>query len=306
MTSPDLPTPTDRTGGRSPVAVRRETDVGRPAPAYLPTVYRPSRWAWLLVLLVGVGLFLAVLRTLQATDNPNLVPALIVLGAAVVPGSFVAFVASRRLALDVSGGIIGLMALLGGVIGIVIAGTLEYDAAQRLGTASIVFVGIIEEAAKLAVPLGVVLLVRNRWREPVDGLVIGVATGAGFAALETMGYAFVELVRSGGQLGPVIGILVLRGLLSPAAHLAWTGLTVSALWWARWRDWRVRSVVLLVVAYLVAVVLHTLWDLSGGLLGNAIVAVVSLLLLFVVAHRLARHQSERAAVTGARPVQVAG
>jgi RsiW-degrading membrane proteinase PrsW (M82 family) len=45
----------------------------------------------------------------------------------------------------------------------------------------------------------------RRRREPSDGLVIGVACGAGFAALETMGYATFEPggtapARGSGQL----------------------------------------------------------------------------------------------------------
>lgn len=250
-----------------------------------------SRWAWVPVLVVGVGLFLAVLRTLQSTGNPNLVPALILLGAAVVPVAFVVFVSGRRMAFDVPFGVVALTAFVGGVVGVVAAGTWEYNAGQRYGTASIVFVGFLEEAAKLLVPVVVALAVRHRWREPADGLVIGVATGAGFAALETMGYAFVELIRSQGQLSSVISILLLRGLLSPAAHLAWTGLTVTALWWARWNGWRVRSVALFVVTYLVASVLHTLWDTSNGVRGDLVIAVISLGLLFVVAHRVGHHQA---------------
>ncbi len=251
-----------------------------------------SRWAWLVVLAVGTGLFLAVLRTLEATDNPNLVPALILVGAAVVPSAFVVFVSSRRMSFDVPGSVLALTALLGGVIGVVVAGNVEFDASRRLGTGAIVLVGVIEEAAKLVVPLGLVVLVRDRWRDPANGLVLGVASGAGFAALETMGYAFVQLVQSRGELGPVVGILVLRGLLSPAAHLAWTGLTVSALWWARWHQWRVRSVLLGVAGYLTAVVLHTLWDTRASLFGDAVVAAGSLAVLFVVSHRLGHHQHE--------------
>ena len=251
-----------------------------------------SRWAWLVVLGVGTGLFLLVLRTLEATDNPNLVPALILVGAAVVPSAFVVFVNSRRMSFDVPGSVLALTALLGGVIGVVVAGNLEFDANRRLGTGALLFVGVIEEAAKLVVPLGIVVLVRDRWRDPANGLVLGVASGAGFAALETMGYAFVQLVQSRGDLGPVVGILVLRGLLSPAAHLAWTGLTVSGLWWARWQGWRTRSVLLGVAGYLTAVVLHTLWDTRASLAGDAVVAAVSLAVLFVVSHRLGHHQHQ--------------
>ncbi len=63
-----------------------------------------------------------------------------------------------------------------------------------------------------------------------DGLVIGVAVGMGFAALETMGYAFVALIASRGDIGAVEQMLLLRGVLSPAGHMAWTGLACAALW----------------------------------------------------------------------------
>lgn len=43
-----------------------------------------KRWSWVVVLVVGLALFWAVLRTLVATGNPNLVPSLILLGAAVI------------------------------------------------------------------------------------------------------------------------------------------------------------------------------------------------------------------------------
>ena len=49
-----------------------------------------SRWSWLWLLVVGIVLFEAVRRALLDTQNPNLVPALLLLGAAVVPASFVA------------------------------------------------------------------------------------------------------------------------------------------------------------------------------------------------------------------------
>ncbi|HEY2206179.1 MAG TPA: PrsW family glutamic-type intramembrane protease [Pseudonocardia sp.] len=56
-------------------------------------------------------------------------------------------------------------------------------------------VGLIEENSKLLIPVGV-LLVLPRYRRRADGLLLGVAAGAGFAALETMGYAFGTLLSS--------------------------------------------------------------------------------------------------------------
>jgi RsiW-degrading membrane proteinase PrsW (M82 family) len=216
------------------------------------------RWAWLPTLLVGVGLFELVRRALVDTGNPNLLPALILLGAAVIPASFVAFVYGRSLAYDVSGLLLAFTALVGGVVGVVLAGVWEYHTLLRLGSLPTLAVGFAEETAKLIVPAAVLLFVG--YRRPANGLLLGVASGAGFAALETMGYAFVALIETRGDLGTVDGILLLRGLLSPAAHMAWTGLTAAALWEAAARRWQAGALLRFVLAYLLAVGLHTTWD----------------------------------------------
>jgi RsiW-degrading membrane proteinase PrsW (M82 family) len=243
------------------------------------------RWAWVGVLVVGFGLFEAVRQALLTTLNPNLVPALILLGAAVVPVAFVAFVAGRRLGFGVAGGAIGLTALVGGVVGVVTAGVLEYDTLHRLGMVPLLLVGLIEEAAKLIVPA--ILLLVLRPRHPADGLLLGVASGAGFAVLETMGYAFVVLVQSSGDLSAVDSVLYLRGVLSPAAHMAWTGITAAALWHAADERWRGRALGGFLGAFVLAAALHTAWDAVNSTILYAVLAVVSLVLLGWSAHRLA-------------------
>jgi RsiW-degrading membrane proteinase PrsW (M82 family) len=77
-------------------------------------------------------------------------------------------------------------ALFGGVIGTVVAGRWEFNALIQLGALPTIAIGIAEEIAKLTVP--VLLWLATPHRRPVDGLLFGVASGMGFAALETMGY----------------------------------------------------------------------------------------------------------------------
>ncbi|MFU8875431.1 PrsW family intramembrane metalloprotease [Micromonospora sp. SL4-19] len=216
------------------------------------------RWAWVAVLVVGVGLYLLVLEALAGTRNINFVPALILLGASIAPATFLTFAQGRSGRWRVPGSIVGLSAFLGGVLGVVTAGWLEYDALHRLGVLPMVFVGLIEETAKLVVPAGILLLWR-RHRSPGDGLVIGVASGAGFAALETMGYAFTALVGSQGNLGAVEQTLLIRGLTAPAAHLSWTGLTAGALFAVAAAP-GARRLVAFVLTFAAAVTLHACWD----------------------------------------------
>ena len=115
---------------------------------------------------------------------------------------------------------------------------------------------------------------------------MGVTTAAGFAALETMGYGFVSLLQSKGNLGVLDEVLLVRGLSSPAGHMSWTGLVCAVLWRERLKaghttlNWRVGG------AFLTAVILHALWDTFAGLrsanLGESLgVRVLSVLVALV-------------------------
>jgi len=247
------------------------------------------RRRWLQVLVSGLVLLFLVERTLVATSNPNYVPSVILLGAFLVPISFVTYLYERLPSWDVPLPALAVCFLWGGVLGTVVAGTLEYEVARALGLVPKLLIGLIEESAKLIVPL--IFYFVGRYRSEAAGIVLGVATAAGFAGLETMGYGFVSLLSSKGNLGVLDEVLLVRGLTSPAGHMAWTGLVCAVLWRERLKvghatlDWRVLG------AFLTAVVLHTLWDTFASLrsatlvefLGVAflslLVAVVSLVLL---------------------------
>ncbi|GAA4552788.1 hypothetical protein GCM10023175_47210 [Pseudonocardia xishanensis] len=137
---------------------------------------------------------------------------------------------------------------------------------------------------KLLVPVGVLVFTRYR-ANPVDGLLVGVAVGTGFAVLETLGYGFVALLASGGDLRTAEAVLLLRGVSSPAAHLAWSGVLAAALWHAHARRWRPRAVARLVAAYVLVVGLHALTDAVSGWVALVAAAAASMALLLWVTHR---------------------
>ena len=247
------------------------------------------RRRWLQMLLSGFVLLFLVERTLIATSNPNYAPSVILLGAFLVPITFVTYLYERLPSWDVSLPALAVCFLWGGVLGTVVAGTLEYDVARSLGFLPKLAIGLIEESAKLIVPLGFYFF--GRYRSEAAGIVLGVATAAGFASLETMGYGFVSLLQSKGNLGVLDEVLLVRSLSSPAGHMSWTGLVCAVLWRERLKaghatlNWRVLG------AFLMAVILHALWDTFAslrsatvvGLLGvgllSLLVALVSLVLL---------------------------
>jgi RsiW-degrading membrane proteinase PrsW (M82 family) len=247
------------------------------------------RRRWLQIFLSGLVLLFLVERTLVATSNPNYVPSVILLGAFLVPITFVTYLYERLPNWNVSMPALAVCFLWGGVLGTVVAGTLEYDVARALGFLPKLAIGLIEESAKLIVPLGFYFF--GRYRSEAAGIVLGVSTAAGFAALETMGYGFVSLLTSRGNLGVLDEVLLVRGLSSPAGHMSWTGLVCAVLWRERLKvghatlNWRV------VGAFLIAVVLHALWDTFASVrsasfvefLGvtflSVLVALISLVLL---------------------------
>jgi RsiW-degrading membrane proteinase PrsW (M82 family) len=247
------------------------------------------RRGWLRVFVGGLVLLFLVERTLVATSNPNFFPSVILLGAFLVPVTILAYLYETFADWEVPLPALAVCFLWGGALGTVIAGTLEYDLARSLGFLPKLLVGLIEESAKLVVPLAFYFL--GRYRSEAAGIVLGVATAAGFAGLETMGYGFVALLQSKANLSLLDEVLILRGLTSPAGHLAWTGLVAAVLWRERLRAGRPTVNGRVLVAFLTAVVLHALWDTFAGVkgtstagslvgwLGSLLVAAASLVLL---------------------------
>lgn len=244
---------------------------------------------WVAVLVVGAALYAAVLVALLGTGDILYVPSLLLLGAAVVPVAFITFVAGLRRGGGLSLAQVAVAAALGGVVGIVVAGSLEYEVARQFGSLPTWGIGLIEESAKLAVP-AVVLL----WRKPrpLDGVVLGVAVGSCFAVLETMGYALAALLQSGGNLDSVTQLLLVRSLTAPGGHAAWTGLACAALFAIpgsrqRWLGW------LRFLAVFAGVVwLHATWDNLANNRGYLVLGAVSFLLLMAATWWLHRDRPE--------------
>ncbi|HYZ36935.1 MAG TPA: PrsW family glutamic-type intramembrane protease [Pseudonocardiaceae bacterium] len=271
------------------------------ATAQYETATRPARarrWAWLPVLLVGIGLFIAVQQALVITGNPALVPSLLLLGALIIPVSFVVYIDGRNPAYDVPLSVLLSCALLGGVLGAALASVAEFDIMRRLGALPTVYIGLIEEGAKLLVPIAVLIFTRYR-ANPADGLLVGVAVGMGFAVLETLGYGFVTLLATGGDLTDAENQILLRGVLSPAGHAAWTGLAAAALWWAHTQRWRLRGLVAAVGTFLLVVALHAVWDAIHTWHTYLIIGALSFALLLHQTHRKVLRAPDRVDVSSA-------
>src|SRR5215212_4790267 len=253
------------------------------------------RRRWFQIFVSGLVLLFLVERTLVATGDPNYVPSAILLGAFLVPVTFTTYLYERLPNWDVPLPPLAICFIWGGVLGTVVAGTLEYDVMKSLGFVPKLSIGLIEECAKLIVPL--IFYFLGRFRSEAAGIVLGVATAAGFAGRETMGYGFVSLLQSKGNLGILDEVLLGRGLTSPAGHMVWTGLVCAVLWRERLKaghatvNWRVGG------AFATAVILHALWDTfasirSSTLVGFLGIELISLLIALVSLTLLIRRVRE--------------
>jgi RsiW-degrading membrane proteinase PrsW (M82 family) len=235
---------------------------GKPPIQYLPPNHVAAaawiRWGyWWRVLLVGLGLYVAGILVLLLSHNPNLYPTIIMLGSFMIPVAYVSFFYERRHLSRLTLPTVSLGFLYGGLLGVFAASILEPLFIRNLSFLAAFQVGAIEEFVKI---LGVLVIARRRGHDSeLDGLLLGAAAGMGFAALESMGYAFVALIQSGGSLSTTVIVMLIRGLFSPLGHGTWTAILVGVMFReSRAGHFRINRAV--IGAYLTVVILHGLWD----------------------------------------------
>jgi RsiW-degrading membrane proteinase PrsW (M82 family) len=224
-----------------------------------------------------------------------LAAALVVLASYLIGAIPVAYIAGRLKGIDIrtvgSGNIgatnvfrknraVGILTFLldagKGYLAVVAAGWLGGD----------IGVGLIEESAKLIFPLA--LFVMWRYRRLSDGILIGAASGMGFAVLETIGRVLIAS-SSGGNVGYT---LLTRGIFTPFGHPAWTALICAFLW--RERLSGKPRVALIMAIYILAVLLHGVWDAANQLNIPDIATAGLLVLISIITLSLLFFQFEKA------------
>lgn len=172
---------------------------------------------------------------------------------------------------------------------------------------------VIEEALKAAFVLALLIKLRAEFDGVVDGIVYSGLCAAGFAFSENIYYfgrAFAEYGFGSATAPGVLLAFVLRGVLSPFTHPLFTCMTGIGIGLAARTTKRVVRIVAPVVGYLIAVVLHALWNGSATMGGSdsflfvyflVMVPIFVLGVLFVNWHR----NREQRIVTAGLPRMVA-
>ncbi len=116
---------------------------------------------------------------------------------------------------------------------------------------------IVEETGK---GLGVLILfwvARKHFDGPVDGLVYAAWVAGGFAFTENILYFGSELLNPDGA---VFEIFLIRGLMSPFAHVMFTACTGLALGFAARRTGAFGAIGFFILGLVPAILLHALWN----------------------------------------------
>ena len=172
---------------------------------------------------------LAAVVVLAAT---GLVAAAVVVAALVVPLLYIAYLRH----LDIFAGeplsVLAATVGFGAVVGVAV--TLAAGAVGNglSGGGVLVLGALTATAAALLVPLGPLSLLRRRYPHTVDGLVLGVAAGAGFAVAQTLVNLAGVIGKGSFHVDPSNWVFTLfsAALLIPLLHGSCSGLVSASLW----------------------------------------------------------------------------
>jgi protease PrsW len=236
----------------------------------------PKPWVFFRTFLVALGTYIAFVQAWEQFGNVKLLPAIIFVGSFGIPFATLILFFELNIRRNVSLYQVVRLVALGGAASIILS-LLGYQMASgfKLDWLGASLAGLIEEPGKLLV---LAFVVNNRkYRSILNGLLLGAAVGAGFAAFESAGYAFLYLLQHLGvsmqnngnvtlQLNDIDAmrqLIMSRGLLSPFGHIAWTAMSAAALWRVKGdapfrfdmlKDPRFTRV------FGAAVLLHMIWD----------------------------------------------
>lgn len=218
----------------------------------------PSPWVYSRLLLSAVGAFGALWWMLEKFNNPRLLPGVILVGSFAFPVAMAVFFFECNRPRNISLFTFVKLFLWGGIYALFYS-LILWDITDWFGDKiGPPIAGFVEEPGKLVAVIVLASLPRYPWT--LNGMCFGAAVGAGFAAFESAGYAFLAAAEGTDAMA---GNIALRGMLSPFGHVVWTAVTAGAVWrvkgaakfkFAMLADRRCLAPILVMVA------LHATWN----------------------------------------------
>ncbi|MBO7251308.1 MAG: PrsW family intramembrane metalloprotease [Oscillospiraceae bacterium] len=187
----------------------------------------PKPWLYARVLMAFAVAFLMMHFCCVTFGNLNCYPGTILLGSFMVPVAVLIFFFELNTPKNISFYTVLKIFLVGGCASLLLTlflYTLFPFSAD--GYTEAVVIGIIEELGKLGV-VAVFLHREKDARYNINGLLVGAAVGAGFAAFESAGYAFNYLLANG--YSGMLRVIFLRAILAPGGHVVWAAMSGYAI-----------------------------------------------------------------------------
>lgn len=224
---------------------------------------KASAWVYFRVFIFFLISFAVMYVGYVDYQNDNFLPGLIFIGGFAVPITVLIFFFEINLFRNIPFYKVIKYFVLGGCFSLIVAilyfsiftvGELDYFGA--------LMVGLIEEVAK-AIVVVFFLFREKRSNYILDGLLIGAAVGAGFAAFETAGY----ILRYGLQynFATMLEVLKLRAILAPGGHVAWAAIEGAALMYVKGINGRLKKEHInnktFLLICLIPTILHGIWDM---------------------------------------------
>src|SRR5437588_1877711 len=138
---------------------------------------------------------------------------------------------------------------------IVAAATNSAQIGENFG--AVISAPIVEESAKALIILVLFLWKRDEFDDIVDGVVYTGMVGLGFAMTENILY-YGRAVQGGA--GVLTFTFILRGMAAPFSHPLFTSMTGIGLGWSRQSNNGFVKIVMPVLGFMTAILLHATWN----------------------------------------------
>ena len=228
---------------------------------------KANAWVYFKILMFFLIAYIPVRIGFISYGNANFLPAMIMLAAFAVPVTILIFFYEINIFRNIPFYKVMKYFILGGALSLILtilfcSLDINTDISTFIGA---MMVGLVEEVAKAAI-VAFFLFKSKKSNYILNGLLVGAAVGAGFAAFETAGY----ILRYGlnGGLSTMLGVIKLRGFLAPGGHVAWAAIEGAALMYVKGFEKLDRKHLndkRFLLICLIPVVLHGIWDMPINL-----------------------------------------
>lgn len=196
---------------------------------------KASAWVYFKILLFFIIAYVPVRIGFISYGNSNFLPAMVMLAAFAVPVTILIFFFEINVFRNIPFYKVMKYFVWGGGLSLILAilfFSLDFNTDISTYDGALM-VGLIEEAAKATI-VAIFLFKSKKSNYILDGLLIGAAVGAGFAAFETAGYILRFGLNNG--LSTMLQVIKLRGFLAPGGHVAWAAIEGAALMYVKGFD----------------------------------------------------------------------